>query len=125
MLIKNTSQLDIIDYPFKMEKFSIKAGEEVNMRQDAAEYLLKVYGFLEKAEDNKSDKKVEKKVSVKDVVKAEEVQEVKEEVEEEAVDSNDYDSMSYKDLQKLYSEKSGNKSIGMKKDELVEALKSL
>ena len=87
--VKNPSNVDVKDYPFNFGTYSIGSGKTVALEDKVANYLLKTYGFLEKAENIKVSDVIEKK-------------EVKKEVKKENLD----------DLIKEVQDKTGNKVVG-------------
>ncbi len=70
--VKNPSNVDVKDYPFKFATYTVKSGEVVALPDDAANYLLKVYQFLVKADAPKVSEVVRKvelpKVEEKELV---------------------------------------------------------
>src|SRR3990167_6779506 len=116
MFIKNDSSTDIINYPINFRTYTMKAGETIEVPKEVAAVLTKRYGFVSEVGG------LPKSPTIASVVES-----VDKPVAEKAkpMDTTDYNAMSYRDLQKLYTEKFSKKSVGLKKADLVKALENM
>lgn len=124
MIIKNTSNANIVDYNVDKALYTILAGQTVDIPDTAAEYLMKVYHFLQKSiEEVKQEPKIEQveptkteevEVTVTDIIKP---------LPNNGFNKEELEAMEYKKLQEIYKAKTGKGKM-LKKEEYIEQILS-